>query len=56
MLLSETKDKYPVSAMCNVLKLSRSTYYYEAKERNSDDEVTHAQYKPYTSSCNELNR
>lgn len=29
--------------MCNVLQLSRSTYYYEAKEKaNSDDEITAA--------------
>jgi putative transposase len=28
--------------MCNVLDLSRSTYYYESKERNSEDDVTHA--------------
>ncbi|WP_096200291.1 IS3 family transposase [Bacillus sp. FJAT-45350] len=33
--------KYSVSAMCNVLQLPRSTYYYEAKKReNPDEEVT----------------
>ena len=25
--------KYPVSAMCRVLQVSRSAYYYEAKQR-----------------------
>ncbi|SNT54538.1 HTH-like domain-containing protein [Bacillus sp. OK838] len=28
--------------MCSVLELSRSTYYYEAKERTSEDDVTNA--------------
>ncbi|MDF9761232.1 transposase InsO family protein [Peribacillus simplex] len=28
--------------MCGVLELSRSTYYYEAKERTSEDDVTNA--------------
>ncbi len=26
--------------MCKVLQLPRSTYYYEAKERQSEDDVT----------------
>ena len=26
--------------MCKVLQLPRSTYYYESKERNSEDDVT----------------
>ncbi|MDM5451052.1 IS3 family transposase [Peribacillus simplex] len=41
-VIKRNKDKYSVSAMCNVLDLSRSTYYYESKERNSEDDVTHA--------------
>ncbi len=28
--------------MCSVLKISRSTYYYEAKERQSEEDVTGA--------------
>ncbi|GIN88457.1 hypothetical protein J6TS2_48430 [Heyndrickxia sporothermodurans] len=28
--------------MCKVLQLLRSTYYYEAKEKISDDEITSA--------------
>ncbi|MEV2375000.1 IS3 family transposase [Paenibacillus larvae] len=35
------RDKYSVSAMCDVLQISRSTYYYEAKERQNEDHVTH---------------
>jgi Transposase and inactivated derivatives len=32
--------KYSVSAMCKVLKISRSTYYYEAKQRIDEWELT----------------
>jgi repressor of nif and glnA expression len=28
--------------MCSVLQISRSTYYYEAKERQAEDDVTGA--------------
>ncbi len=28
--------------MCSVLQISRSTYYYKAKERQSEDDVTGA--------------
>src|SRR5699024_9533059 len=31
--------KYSISAMCEVLQLSRSTYYYETKERNNQEEI-----------------
>lgn len=30
------RHKYAVSAMCRTLNISRSTYYYEAKERLSE--------------------
>jgi len=32
--------KYYVSAMCKVLKISRSPYYYEAKQRIDESELT----------------
>ncbi|MFY8296558.1 IS3 family transposase [Bacillus paranthracis] len=33
--------KYSISAMCNVLQLSRATYYYEAKQaQHTDDELS----------------
>ncbi|WMM26098.1 IS3 family transposase [Tissierella sp. MB52-C2] len=32
--------KYSISAMCKVLQVSRSTYYYESKAKESTDEVT----------------
>ncbi|CQR46053.1 hypothetical protein BN1058_00297 [Paraliobacillus sp. PM-2] len=33
--------KYSVSAMCDVLQIARSTYYYEAKIRdNQEEELT----------------
>ncbi|WP_285881207.1 IS3 family transposase [Domibacillus indicus] len=42
MSLSEIKTNTRVSSMCSVLQISRSTYYYEAKERQSEDDVTGA--------------
>ncbi|PAK47419.1 IS3 family transposase [Paenibacillus sp. 7541] len=35
-------DKYSVSAMCDVLQIARSTFYYEAKEQPNEDEITEA--------------
>ncbi|MCC3380639.1 IS3 family transposase, partial [Paenibacillus sp. UY79] len=31
-----------VSALCEVLQIARSTFYYEAKEKDNEDEVTTA--------------
>ncbi|PAF21649.1 IS3 family transposase, partial [Shouchella clausii] len=41
-VIKRNTDKYSVSAMCSVLQISRSTYYYKAKERQSEDDVTGA--------------
>jgi len=35
---STNRHKYSVSAMCAVLQIPRSTYYYEAKIRDQQDE------------------
>ncbi len=40
-VLQNNQHKYSVSAMCAVLKLPRSTYYYEAREmKQTEDEMT----------------
>ena len=40
-MIRNNAHKYSVSAMCDVLQIPRSTYYYEAKEReNNDEELT----------------
>ncbi|MCM3342069.1 IS3 family transposase [Paenibacillus sp. MER TA 81-3] len=39
-VIMRNRDKYSVSAMCDVLQISRSTYYYEAKERHHEDDMT----------------
>ncbi len=31
--------KYSISAMCRVLQVNRSTYYYEAKEKADETEL-----------------
>ncbi|KUO70317.1 MAG: transposase [Clostridia bacterium BRH_c25] len=38
--MKNNAHKYCVSAMCKVLQLSRSTYYYESKIKESTDEIT----------------
>ncbi|WP_416150693.1 IS3 family transposase [Salipaludibacillus sp. HK11] len=37
-VIRNNRHKYSVSAMCAVLQLARSTYYYEAKIRDNQDE------------------
>lgn len=37
-MIRNNEHKYSISAMCKVLQLPRSTYYYEAKERNLEEE------------------
>lgn len=37
-MIRHNRHKYSVSAMCDVLQIPRSTYYYEAKIRDKDDE------------------
>ncbi|MDN4066644.1 helix-turn-helix domain-containing protein [Paenibacillus vini] len=39
-IIRNNLDKYLVSALCNVLQIARSTYYYEAKERPNEDVST----------------
>ncbi|PLS18720.1 IS3 family transposase [Bacillus sp. M6-12] len=38
-VIRNNQHKYSISAMCEVLQLPRSTYYYEAKERKSEDDI-----------------
>lgn len=38
-MIRQNAHKYSVSAMCKVLQINRSTYYYEATSRPVDDEV-----------------
>lgn len=43
MVIQQNAHKYPVSVMCKILQVNRSTYYYESKEPSSaDDEVEQA--------------
>ncbi|GAB3809358.1 hypothetical protein GCM10028868_39100 [Virgibacillus kimchii] len=37
-MIRNNRHKYSVSAMCEVLQIPRSTYYYEAKERDTKEE------------------
>ncbi|WP_157179503.1 IS3 family transposase [Brevibacillus sp. CF112] len=41
-IIKNNRDKYSVSAMCDVLQIARSTFYYEAKESPKEDEITEA--------------
>ena len=38
-MIKNNLHKYSVSAMCRVLKLPRSTYYYEAKQKQDESEL-----------------
>ncbi len=38
-MIRNNQHKYSISAMCRVLQLPRSTYYYEAQEKHSEDEL-----------------
>lgn len=39
-MIKANAHKYSVSAMCKVLKISRSTYYYEAKQKTDKSDLT----------------
>ncbi len=39
-MIKANTHKYPVSAMCRVLQVNRSTYYYEAKQRPDESGLT----------------
>ncbi len=41
-MIKNNQHKYSISALCKVLQIPRSTFYYEAKERKSEDDVTSA--------------
>ncbi|WP_081752156.1 IS3 family transposase, partial [Paenibacillus sp. 1-18] len=41
-IIQNNRDKYSVSAMCDVLQIARSTFYYDAQERAAEDDVTEA--------------
>ncbi|WP_141769930.1 IS3 family transposase [Bacillus massilinigeriensis] len=41
-VIKNNQHKYSISALCKVLQIPRSTFYYEAKERKSEDDVTSA--------------
>lgn len=41
-MIKQNAHKYSVSAMCKVLQINRSTYYYEAKPRTIDTSVKEA--------------
>ncbi|MCG7315537.1 IS3 family transposase [Priestia flexa] len=38
-VIKNNQHKYSISAMCKVLQIPRSVYYYEAKERRAEDPV-----------------
>lgn len=38
-IIQNNRDKYSVSAMCDVLQIARSTFYYEAKEQSKEDQL-----------------
>src|SRR5690625_4281185 len=38
-VIRHNPHKYSVSAMCAVLQIPRSTYYYHAKERDNNDDI-----------------
>ncbi|MGM1020401.1 MAG: IS3 family transposase [Bacillota bacterium] len=41
-IIQNNRDKYSVSAMCDILQIARSTFYYDAQERATEDDVTEA--------------
>lgn len=41
-VIRNNAHKYSISAMCSVLQLPRSTYYYEAQEKRSEDKLDEA--------------
>ena len=38
-MIKANAHKYSVSAMCRVLQVNRSTYYYEAKQKKDETEL-----------------
>ena len=46
-MIKQNAHKYSVSAMCRVLKINRSTYYYESKPREIDNSIEEAVVKVF---------
>jgi len=40
-VIRRNAHKYRISAMCRVLKIPRSVYYYEAKKKEKEDKLKH---------------
>ena len=51
-MIKSNAHKYSVSAMCRVLQVPRSTYYYESKVNKSTDEITTMVIEIFKSSRN----
>jgi putative transposase len=41
-VIKNNQHKYSISALCKVLQVPRSTFYYEASEKRSEDDITTA--------------
>ncbi|OQB51819.1 MAG: hypothetical protein BWX97_01806 [Firmicutes bacterium ADurb.Bin146] len=41
VVIRRNAHKYRISAMCRVLKIPRSVYYYEAKKKEKEDKLKH---------------
>lgn len=41
-VIDANKHKYSISAMCKCLKISRQTYYYQAKQKKNEAELEEA--------------
>ena len=51
-MIKENAHKYSVSAMCRVLQVNRSTYYYEAKQKPDESELISEITEIFHVSCN----
>ena len=55
-MIKANAHKYSMSAMCKVLPVSRSTYYYEAKQKTDESELTAAVMDIFKASRNNFQR
>ncbi|WCF07253.1 hypothetical protein NDS46_23420 [Paenibacillus thiaminolyticus] len=39
-VIKQNRDKYSVSAMYDVLQIARSIFYYDAKSKQQEDDIT----------------
>ena len=51
-MIKANAHKYSVSAMCKVLNIPRSTYYYEAKQKTAEDNLASVIRKIFRQSRN----